>query len=210
MLSEVRGSNCDRGRIEASQRASFALIHRFTSRDHSDPALLFTFNHLRPRLILSHAHGSLRARIAPQNEKSGPWSVLLFTVAFVFVFSFTFLPDCFRRPGSPLHCLLIFLIPFVGFPLFLSFGSIWALFGVEELIVQDGTLRWIRTALFWKRRFETITADISSVEAITPWHSLNNRVVFTAQGRRYTIGQKLLSTEARELASALHHALHLP
>jgi hypothetical protein len=47
------------------------------------------------------------------------------------------------------------------------------------------------------------------VEAITPWHSLRNRVEFTAHGRRYTIGTQLLSSEARELASALKHALHL-
>lgn len=88
-------------------------------------------------------------------------------------------------------------------------GSIWALFGVEEVIVQDGTLRWTRTALFWKRRFETVTANISSVEAITPWHSLNNRVAFIVSERRYTVGQKLLRDEAMELASALKHALRL-
>jgi hypothetical protein len=170
---------------------------------------LLTFNHLRRRLTLSHAHGHVHARIAPQNEKSGPWSVLLFTLVFVFVFSLTFLPSCFRQPGSSLPCLLTLLIPFLGFPLFMAYASIWALFGVEEVIVQDGTLRWTKTALLWKRRFETITADISSVEAITPWHSLSNRVEFTAHGRRYTIGAKLLRDEAIELASALKHALHL-
>ena len=76
--------------------------------------------------------------------------------------------------------------------------------------MKDGTLRWTKAALFWKRRFETVTAYISSVEAITPWHSLNNRVELTAHGRRYTIGQKLLRDEAIELAAALNHALHLP
>jgi hypothetical protein len=108
-----------------------------------------------------------------------------------------------------LACLSIFLIPLVTIGLITFYGLIWEVFGVEEVIVQDGTLRWTRTALFWKRRFETITADISSVEAITPWHSLRNRVEFTAHRRRYTIGTKLLSSEARELASALKHALHL-
>lgn len=173
-------------------------------------ALLFTFNHLRRRLILSHVHGTLHARIAPQNEKSGPWSVLLFTVVLVFAAGFTFLPGCFHTPGSPsLACVLIFLVPLLSVGLILFCGSIWALFGVEEVIVQDGTLRWTRTALFWKRRFETATADISRVEAITPWHSLNNCVAFAAHGSRYKIGAKLLREEAIQLASALHHALHL-
>jgi hypothetical protein len=187
------------------------LIRRFLSHDHSNSVPLFTFNHLRRRVSISHAHGTVHARIAPQNKKSGPWSVLLFMVVFGFAAGFTFLPGCFHRPTSPsLACVLIFLVPLVSVGLILFFGSIWALFGVEEVIVQDGTLRWTKTALFWKRRFETITADISSVKAITPWHSLSNRVEFTAQGRRYRIGAKLLRDEAIELAAALNHGLHLP
>jgi len=128
---------------------------------------------------------------------------------------FLFLCFIFLKGLSRIHSATesLYFLPFIAFIVvwygLALRGGLWRGFGVEELVIEKGRLRWERTAWKWHRRFETNLSDISDVEAKTPWHALSNRVVFTCRGCRHTIGDMLLQDEADEIAEELARAAGL-
>jgi hypothetical protein len=170
--------------------------------------IVLTFNHLRRRVSITHKHGSLVVQIARHSDRALYIVFLLvFTAAFVF-FCYIFVSPFFRRPFSSEG---LYVLPFLAFILlWYLIGlrlAVWRAFGVEKIVVDGGILCWTRTALWWKRRLEISTKDITHVKAVTPWHALSNRVEFTALGRRRTIGDMLLRDESAEVAHALNGAI---
>ena len=163
-----------------------------------------SFNHLRRRVSLTHNNGSLVVHIARHNQRLMYIVLLLgFTVAFL-CFFYLFASPFFRHPFS---ANWLYMLPFLAFVLLWYFIALrvagWRAFGVEEIVVDGDMLFWTRTALFWKRRLEIPTKEITHVVAVTPWHRLSNHVEFTALGRQRTIGDMLLCDETNELAHAL-------
>jgi hypothetical protein len=170
--------------------------------------VVLTFNHLRRRVSITHEHGSLVVHIARHNDRLLNIVILLaFTAAFLY-FCYLFVSPLFRRPFS---ADWLYTLPFLAFVLLWYFVGLrlfgWRAFGVEEIVVHGDTLCWTRTALFWKRRLEIPTNEITHVRAVTPWHTLSNRVEFTALGRQRTIGDMLLRDETAEIAHALKKAV---
>jgi uncharacterized membrane protein len=167
-------------------------------------------NNFRRRVSIRHKHGALLIRIERHNDRA-TYIILLAAFSAGFVFFCSVLIPPFFRFGFSKEVLI--LLPFVGFlVLWYLLGlrlGVWRAFGVEEMSVSGGALHWSRTALFWKRDFETATADVTEVRAVTPWHSLSNRVEFTSLGQRHALGDMLLRDEANELAHELRRALGL-
>jgi len=166
--------------------------------------IVLTFNQLRRRVSITHQHGALVVHIARHNQRLLYIVMVLgFTVAFLYFF-YLFASPFFRRPFSENW---LYMLPFLTFVLLWYFVGMrvagWRAFGVEEIVIEGDTLRWTRTALFWKRRLEIPTKEITHVVAVTPWHRLSNHVEFTALGRQRTIGDMLLGDETTELAHAL-------
>ncbi len=103
----------------------------------------------------------------------------------------------------------LWLLPFAGFLLWYAYGcrfALWGSFGVEEVVVSQGTLHWHRKALWWKRNFEAAESEITNVISKTPWIG-SNHVEFVYRGRSYSIGDMILRDEAAEVADALRNAL---
>jgi len=111
------------------------------------------------------------------------------------------------------HAVLYAVLPVFGLGLacyVLAIAiSVWGAFGVEEICIDGGSLRWQRTALKWSRESEIHIADITEIRAITPWHRLDNTVELTTARKRRRIGARLLRGEAVELAQHLRHAVGL-
>jgi uncharacterized membrane protein len=164
----------------------------------------------RRRVSIRHQHGALLIRIKRHNDRTTQIILVVgFTAGFAY-FCSVLMPPFFRFGFSK---EVLILLPFVGFLILwyligLRF-SVWRAFGTEEISVNGGILHWTRTALCWKRDFETATADVTEVRAVTPWHSLSNRVEFTSRGRQHAVGDMLLRDEANELAHELRQALAL-
>jgi hypothetical protein len=162
----------------------------------------------RRRVSVSHKHGGLVVRIERHNDRTTYILILLaFTAGFVF-FCGLFIAPFFRHPFSR---DLLYLLPFWTFILAwyvigLRIG-IWRAFGVEQIVVEGGSLSWTRIALYWVRKVELSTADITEVKAITPWHALSNHVEFIGHKRRYSIGDMLLQDETAELAEQLRRVI---
>lgn len=159
---------------------------------------------LRRRVIISHRGDTLVIHINRHNQwKSAIWLLFCFTLAFLF-FCSVFLKGLFRihSAAESLYVLPFLAFIIVWYAVALRIG-LWRGFGVEEIVVEKGRLRWERTAWKWRRQFETNLSDISDLEAITPWHALSNRVVFTCGGRSHTIGDMLLRDEADQIAEEL-------
>jgi|HubBroStandDraft_1064217.scaffolds.fasta_scaffold49829_2 hypothetical protein len=172
---------------------------------------MFSFgSNFRRRVSVSHKHGALVVSIARQNDRTTYILMLLaFTAGFMF-FCYVFISPFFRLPFSR---DMLYLLPFLAFiVLWYVIGlriGVWRAFGVEEIVVGGGTLCWTRTALYWIRKLEIQTMNITEVRALTPWHALSNRVEFTAHKQRYVIGDMLLRDETTELAEHLRHAVGL-
>jgi hypothetical protein len=168
---------------------------------------VFSFNNLRRRVSIGQKHHAFSVIIARNNNWTSYIVMLVgFTGCFVW-FSSLLVPALFRRPFSADHLYLLFPLAFIL--LWYTLGlriALWRSFGVEEVVVENGVLRWTRTVLFWVRKFEITTKDISAVNAVTPWHALSNCVEFTADGRCRTIGDMLLRDEAIEVAERLRQA----
>lgn len=170
---------------------------------------MFRFRYLQPRVSTKTKLGSeLVVRIARQNDSRGYVVMLIgFTVLFLLFLA------CIIRPilRQPFSSSAAYLAPFFAFAMIWYIAALritlWRGFGVEELSVEHGTLHWTRTALFWVRKCEIPTKDITSVNPVTPWHRLNNRVELTALGKRRSIGNMLLKDEATELARRLRKAV---
>jgi hypothetical protein len=161
------------------------------------------FNYLRRRVSITHAHGGLRVKIAHSNRRS---SGIIGTVAATA--ALLFITPIFIAPFHRADCLTIalYLLPLlallIGAFLIVVAISLWQAFGIEEIVVQDGLMRWTWKVLWVKDELDIPTDEISDVKAVTPWHG-RNRVEFSAQSRRYRIGETILQDEAMELARAL-------
>ena len=169
---------------------------------------VFAFKKARRVSIVQERPGVLVVEIQRNN---GWFGYLLMLVAFTAVFlfmSYIFVSPLFRRPihSNALFLLnpIIFLI--VLYVLALRVGA-WRAFGKEQIVLEDGVLRWTRTALFWKRNLEIPAKDITAVNPVTPWHGQSNRVEFAAHGKRKRIGDMLARDETWELAYRLRHQL---
>src|SRR5262249_39585372 len=155
---------------------------------------MFTFDkNLQRRVSISHEHSAFVARIASHNQRTLYICLLLaFTGGFLF-FCSILIPPMFR---ARLSTDLLYMLPFLGFfVLWYLIGlriGLWRAFGIEEITVKGGVLCWTRTALWWRRTFEVPACDITKIEAITPWHSLSNRLEFVARGRVHAVGDMLL------------------
>jgi hypothetical protein len=169
---------------------------------------VFRFKNLRRRLSIRRDHGALSATISPNNNRA---TYVLMLAVFTCVsawFLIVFARLSFKTPFSTDK---LYRLPFLAFVLlWYAIGvriALWRLFGVEELIVEHGVMRWSRKALFWMRHLEVQTKDITSVRAVTPWHAQSNRVEFTALGKRRSVGDMLLLDEAIELSEKLRKAV---
>jgi hypothetical protein len=133
--------------------------------------------------------------------------LVMFSCIFAWILTI-FARQLFRSPFSTDE---LYALPILAFVLLwhviAARIALWRLFGVEELILQHGVMRWTRKALFWVRRLEVETKDITGVRAVTPWHGQSNRVEFTARGKRRSIGDMLLRDEAIELSEKLRKAV---
>jgi len=172
---------------------------------------MFDFSkRFRRRVFISHRGGHLAITIQRNNEHF--LYVTIFTVfTVVFGFMCTVFVPAFLRVRSLADGLCV--LPIAGFiVLWYAIGYrifLWRSFGVEEVIVGQGTLHWHRKALWWKRNFEAVQSDIADVIPKTPWHGLSNHVEFVHKGRGYSIGDMILHDEATEIAHALRSALGL-
>jgi hypothetical protein len=114
----------------------------------------------------------------------------------------------FRHANWP--TVALYLLPLlallIGAYLIALWISLWQAFGVEEIVVRDGLLRWKWRVLWLKGELDIPTEEIFDVKAVTPWHG-GNRVEFSAQSRRYRMGEKILHAETIELAQALRRAV---
>jgi hypothetical protein len=167
-------------------------------------------SNFRRRVSVSHKHGGLVVRIARHNHRASSIFVLIgFTAGFVF-FLYIFISPLFRRSFSS---DAVYILPFLAFVVMWYVvgirGAIWRAFGVEQITVEGGVLYWTRTALFWVRKVEVPTKEITEVKAITPWHALGNHVELTANNQRRVIVDMLLRDETTQLADQLKHAVGL-
>jgi hypothetical protein len=106
--------------------------------------------------------------------------------------AFYFLPVFLVVAARPLICIAL---------------GVWRAFGVEEIVISNGILLWTRKALWWTSNFESKVGDITNVVAETPWHCLTNRVEFVSKGRTYSIGDMILTDEAKQIAHELKRAI---
>jgi hypothetical protein len=168
---------------------------------------MMTFKYLRRRVAITQAHGNLRVKIAHSNPRSpGVLGMLAATAAVLLVAPILIAP--FRRTDWP--TVALYLLPLLallmGAYLIVLWISLWQAFGVEEIVVRDGLMRWTWKVLWFKGEFDIPTQEIIDVKAVTPWHG-HNRVEFSAQSRRYRMGETILHDEATELAQALRRAV---
>ena len=163
---------------------------------------------LTRRVSISHRGRALVIHIARHNNwKLNLFLLCCFTAAFLF-FSSIFLRVLLRLSSA---VEVLYILPFLTFIVIwylvvLRLG-LWRSFGVEDMMIEDGKLHWERTAWLWRRRLDTPTRGVTDVQTKTPWHALSNRVEFTCNGRRHTVGDMLLQNEATEIAHELRRAV---
>ena len=162
--------------------------------------------HLRRRVSIRHFHSTFSVRIERQNSRGVYyWMICLTSVMFV-LFCNTLLEAARQHPEDTLYILPVLVLGLTGYVIGLAV-AVWGAFGVEEVAVEAGILRWTRTALKWIRTREIPVQDVTDIRAITPWHGLDNTVEVTAHRRRHRIGERLLREEAMELANHLQQTI---
>jgi len=114
-----------------------------------------------------------------------------------------------HRQDANYTILPVFALGVACYAIALAMG-IWGAFGVEEVLIESGSLQWKRTALKWTHTSNILVTDITRIRAITPWHWLDNTVEIGTARKRRRLGDKLLRDEALELAKDLRHAVGLP
>ncbi|HLY99242.1 MAG TPA: hypothetical protein VKT33_09280 [Candidatus Angelobacter sp.] len=170
---------------------------------------MFNFDkYLRRRVSIRHLHGKSSVRIERQNSRGWYfWMMCVISAGFVLFCDMLF--DTARRnPDDILYCLPLLALGLTCYGIGLAI-AVWGAFGVEEIVVEAGALRWTRTALKWRRTRDIPIEAITEIRAITPWYGLDNAVEVTARCRRQRIGDKLLQDEAIELAKHLRKAIGL-
>ncbi len=165
-----------------------------------------TSKYLSRRVRISKRGSVLRVRIERQNSRDYYcWVVCFSTIALALFYNMLY-GATLLHPGEALYILPLFVLGLTGYILALAI-AIWGAFGVEEIVMEAGVLRWTCTALKWTRTREIPSVDITEIKAITPWYGLDNTVELTANGRCLTIGDKLLHDEAIQLAHELRQAI---
>src|SRR5581483_10786934 len=106
-----------------------------------------------------------------------------------------------RRPNYIPYILPVFALGLMCYVIAIGM-AVWGAFGVEEIVVEAGTLRWTRTRII-------LFTDITAIKAITPWYGLDNTIEITAGGKQRRLGDKLLRDEAIEVAKHLRRAVGL-
>ena len=165
--------------------------------------------HLRKRVHINRKSGRLSVRIERQNSRGLYfWIMCLSTVMFGWFCNMLWSASL-RNPHDGQYAVLpVFGLGLACYVLAIAVG-VWGAFGVEEISIDAGSLRWTRTALKWSRESEIHIADITEIRAITPWHGLDNTVELTAARKQRRMGDRLLRDEAVELAQHLRHAVGL-
>jgi hypothetical protein len=165
--------------------------------------------HLRKRVHINRKNGGLSVRIERQNSRGLYfWIMCLSTVMFGFFCNMLW-GASLRNPHGGLYVVLpMSALGLACYALALAIG-VWGAFGVEEISIEAGSIRWTRTALKWTRASDIPIADITEIRAITPWHGLDNTVEVTAARKQQRIGDRLLQDEALELAQHLRYAVGL-
>jgi hypothetical protein len=164
---------------------------------------------LARRVTIRHNHSGLYVDIAPRNDRKGLILPALFATAWFAFFVSIFIRVLLRGPWPDAFFYILVFGGLCGVACFaILLGLFWA-FGGEEIVVENGKMRWTHQVLCWASKTELFAYDISEVEAITPWHGFENRVEFVAKGRLYKIGSKLLRDETTELAWILKRAIGL-
>lgn len=172
---------------------------------------MFTFRHLRPQVTVSHDDGALKVRIKRHHDRI---LYIIFSLALTVIF--VSICDVFLTPffSQPWQSSLLWAIPVLMFwCLWYYIGlriTLWRAFGVEEIAIDGKAMRWTRTALWWKRRVDIPVGDVTQIKAVTPWHTLRNRIEFSAQGKKHSLGEWLFEDEIMKLLQALQKALRLP
>jgi hypothetical protein len=165
-------------------------------------------SHLRKRVHIGHRVHGLAVRIDRQNSRGMYlWMAFLSTIFFGF-FSDTVVRAILRNLHDWLYISPLLLLGLTCYAVALALAA-WGAFGVEELTVEQGELRWTRRVLRWSRTREIAASNITSVRAVLPWYGLDNSVELIADGKQRRIGDKLLQEEASELAHRLRQALRV-
>jgi hypothetical protein len=168
---------------------------------------MMTFKYLRRRVSITQTHGNLRVKIAHSNQRGSGIMGTVLATAVMLLIAPTFIAPLHRAhwPMPALYVLLLLALLLCIY-LIVLWISLWQAFGVEEIVVRDGLLRWKWKVLWLKGELDIPTEEIFDVKAITPWHG-GNRVEFSAQSRQYRMREKILHDEATELAQALRRAV---
>jgi len=164
--------------------------------------------YLRRRVTIRHLHGRSSIRIERQNSRGRYFWTLCFTTAAFLLFCDTIFDTSRRRPNYIPYILPVFALGLMCYVIAIGM-AVWGAFGVEEIVVEAGTLRWTRTAWKWKRTRIILFTDITAIKAITPWYGLDNTIEITAGGKQRRLGDKLLRDEAIEVAKHLRRAVGL-
>jgi hypothetical protein len=163
---------------------------------------------LRRRVSIRHLHGSSSVRIERQNSRGLYfWMMCLMSLGF-FLFCDMLFDTSRRHPDDILYISPLLVLGLAGYVIGLAI-AVWGSFGVEEIVVEAGTLRWARIALKWRRTRDIPISEVTEIRVITPWHGLDNTVEVIARHRRQRIGDRLLQDEAIELTNHLRHAIGL-
>ena len=167
------------------------------------------FPYLRRRISIGQTDGCLRIQVAHANRRGRGIFGLLFSTLFLLLAGPVFVGPLWRA-GWSIEALYLLPLPALIAIAYLIGAHIclWEAFGREEIVVQDGLLRWTCRVLWWKEELEVPVRDISDVRAVTPWHG-GNRVELTARGRSYRVGEIILRDEATHMAHALRRAAGL-
>jgi uncharacterized membrane protein len=150
----------------------------------------------------------LSVRIERQNSRGFYFWIICLSTAMFALFCDMVYGASLRHPNDVLYIFPVFGLGLTCYVLALAI-AVWGAFGVEEIVVEAGSLRWTRTALKWSRIRDIPIAEITEIKAITPWYGLDNTVEVTAAGKQQRIGDKLLRDEAVQLAHKLRQAAAL-
>lgn len=169
---------------------------------------MFTFKRLRRRVLISHTHGRLWVKITADNERSMAVVFLVWMTGFATVFFWIFAAPVFRLELSGGEWFLVLIPVSVAVVYCVALRTIfWQAFGVDDIVVERGTLYWSAKALWFKQEAEFPVGTISQVKAVTTWFGNRNHVEMTVGDRRYLVGNRLLMDETTELADALKRAV---
>lgn len=169
---------------------------------------MFTSKRLRRRVLISHSHGRLRVKITSDNERSMAVVFLVWMTGFASVFFWIFAAPIFRLELSGGEWFLVLLPVSIAVVYCVAFrATFWQAFGVDDIVVERGTLYWSARALWFKQEAEFPVGTISQVRAVTSWFGKSNHVEMTVGEKRYLVGNRLLTDETTELADALRRAV---